>query len=189
MTRCVYYRAYFHYARVKLSTCAFSRREIVCASGLLSRHCFVYRSVAVCRCSTLAVWQLRFFQSRLPQDPSGLGGTEFTQWAWLCQGGSQSFWQACSCANRLGDRVNLMVDWVYMYIYTLTVRLVSLRVEFSIWHRKFEACFVWAHEWASSCFVVVWKEQLCRSIFSVVRWVGSQLRAVAWVGHKWAFFY
>ena len=41
MTRCVYYRAYFHYARVFYSTCAFSRREIVCASGFQVESCFV----------------------------------------------------------------------------------------------------------------------------------------------------
>ena len=79
MTRCVYYRAYFHYAQVKLDVCAFSRREIVCASdsllqlGLLRCHIDAMLYLASCTVLGLRVGlSVQFELAKLPQDPFGV---------------------------------------------------------------------------------------------------------------------
>ena len=83
MTRCVYYRAYFHYARVFYSTCAFSRREIVCASGLA-----VLPKLRVWICAKVAGQALwcsfsAFSGLLLPQSPFGTLVASIYRWAQL----------------------------------------------------------------------------------------------------------
>ena len=85
MTRCVYYRAYFHYARVFYSTCAFSRREIVCASGQLDDD-----ASCVDLCPGFAWALLQFGFEVAPKSLRDFGGISFADGLSFAEVGCQT---------------------------------------------------------------------------------------------------
>ena len=118
MTRCVYYRAYFHYACVlDLHLCVLSKINSVCVRIAICIDVLQLLRVQICDRYQVVVLQLGFEAASLPQDPSGLGGIDLSMGRFFEPGGLAD--RAIGPEGQLAllaDRVNV-VDWhIYTYM-------------------------------------------------------------------------
>ena len=94
MTRCVYYRAYFHYACVlDLHLCVLSKINSVCVRIAICIDVLQLLRVQICDRYQVVVLQLGLdgfgsvcSAASLPQDPSGLGGIDLSM-GWFFEPG------------------------------------------------------------------------------------------------------